>query len=662
MWGKGYLMRIKKISLLNFRQYQDTEISFSKSGDHDLHLLIGKNSAGKTNLLNAISWCLYEQEPHLGIKDKALPLVNLDCLDKTEKNNSCKVKVEIETESDSGDVIFRRTAEFRKSQNLDEHPTRIQSKFEVTRIKNDGNTEIAINDDAKNWVNRYFPLSIREFFFFDGEQLDSYFITSNNSRIEAPIYKITQVDLLTKITDHLNSAIDELKKKAGSKNPDLTDLLKKEQEARKDLDEVISQLGTCKAQIDEADRIVRINTEKLRGQDDIEIFEKKKIELTEERKILNTQIENAKSDLKDFIKEYSIYINFFPHIKKTLEIINKKEREKKLPPNIDKNYLLKMLQSKECLVCESPLSESGKEHIKKLITDLQMSSEVSHSLISIKGQLESIIDKTQKFDEEKRKFLSALSNLENHKIRVEQDYNANELKLLTFSDVEGVKRLIAQRKQNEDLFAENHRTEGILLEQKKQLENSYEKAHKEYEEGIKKVVGNESILKSKGFAERAHQIVVESKQELIDEIREMTRQDMEEYFLSLIWTANKYQKVTLDENYSLGLLHKDGYECIGACGAAERALLALSFTLALHKVSGFDSPIIIDTPVARIADENRLNFANVLNETSRSKQMILLFTSAEYSQEIESTFTTSISSKHIINPKSERISQIERSL
>lgn len=654
-------MRIKKIKLDNFRQYQKAEVNFPIKGEHDLHLLIGKNAAGKTNLLNAISWCLYNQEPHLGIKDKALPLVNLDCLDKAEANGTCKVKVEIETEGDSGNVIFRRTAEFQKAQKKEEHPTQIQNKLEVMRIKTDGNTEITINDEAKNWVNRYFPLSIREFFFFDGEQLDSYFITNNNTRIEAPIYKITQVDLLTKIMDHLTSIIDEYKKKAGSKSPNLTDLLKKEKDVKSEIDNVENQLVECRKQITESEKVIKINTEKLRGQDDIDVFEKRKLDLSEDRKNLSLQIENEKTGLKEFIKEYSIYINFFPHVKATLDIINKKEREKKLPPNIDKNYLLQMLQSKECLVCKSHLDENGKENIKKLIRDLQMSSEVSHSLISIKGQLESIIEKTQKFESEKRKHLNALQELEARKAKVEQDYVANESSLLTFSDIEGVRKLIAQRKTNEDLKVENLRNEGILLEQKRQLEKNHEAASKEYEEGIKKLVGNENIINSKEFAERALEIVMDSKKELIDEIREMTRHDMEEYFLNLIWTAKKYSKVTLDEKYSLGLLHKDGYECIGACGAAERALLALSFTLALHKVSGFDSPIIIDTPVARIADENRLNFAKVLNETSKSKQLVLLFTSAEYSQEIESTFASSVSSEHKIKPISERITEIVRS-
>ena len=77
-----------------------------------------------------------------------------------------------------------------------------------------------------------------------------------------------------------------------------------------------------------------------------------------------------------------------------------------------------------------------------------------------------------------------------------------------------------------------------------------------------------------------------------------------------------------------------GYPCLGSISAAERELLALSFTLALHKISGFDSPILIDFPVARVSDEHRQNMANIFSKISEEKQIILLFTPAEYSAEI----------------------------
>ena len=69
--------------------------------------------------------------------------------------------------------------------------------------------------------------------------------------------------------------------------------------------------------------------------------------------------------------------------------------------------------------------------------------------------------------------------------------------------------------------------------------------------------------------------------------------------------------------------------------AAERELLALAFTLGIHSVSGFSSPLLIDTPLARVSGAHRVNFTNVLLEVSKNKQTILILTPDEFSQDVK---------------------------
>ncbi len=52
-------MRIEEVKLQNYRQYADSVIRFEPSGEHDLHIVLGDNGLGKTNLMNAVEWCLY---------------------------------------------------------------------------------------------------------------------------------------------------------------------------------------------------------------------------------------------------------------------------------------------------------------------------------------------------------------------------------------------------------------------------------------------------------------------------------------------------------------------------------------------------------------------------------------------------------------------------
>ncbi len=80
-------MRIEKIKLKSYRQYRDVELSFKQTSGNDLHIIVGKNGMGKTNLLNAINWCLYKEEPHLSKDSEQLQLhrLNLKTIENAEE-------------------------------------------------------------------------------------------------------------------------------------------------------------------------------------------------------------------------------------------------------------------------------------------------------------------------------------------------------------------------------------------------------------------------------------------------------------------------------------------------------------------------------------------------------------------------------------------------
>ena len=118
-----------------------------------------------------------------------------------------------------------------------------------------------------------------------------------------------------------------------------------------------------------------------------------------------------------------------------------------------------------------------------------------------------------------------------------------------------------------------------------------------------------------------------------------TKDDIEQFtrsaFFDLIWKKETYETVNIDDSYQLQLINKRTKKnTLGTASAAERELLTLSFTLGIHSISGFDAPLLIDTPLARISDDNRVNFVEKLLEISTVKQIIIIVTPAEYSDDI----------------------------
>lgn len=108
-------MRIESIEIKNFRQYQNVVFNFPKKhGVGDIHIILGENGEGKTNILNAITWCLYGEETHLGNKANALPMINSQFVQTCRTNGIDKgdVSVMITISTEDGPIRFQRIATF----------------------------------------------------------------------------------------------------------------------------------------------------------------------------------------------------------------------------------------------------------------------------------------------------------------------------------------------------------------------------------------------------------------------------------------------------------------------------------------------------------------------------------------------------------------------
>ena len=71
-------MIIESIKIENFRQYKGPiDLKFSLDKNKNFTIVKGTNGAGKTNLLNAITWCLYDEELHKPDTVSGGPIYNL---------------------------------------------------------------------------------------------------------------------------------------------------------------------------------------------------------------------------------------------------------------------------------------------------------------------------------------------------------------------------------------------------------------------------------------------------------------------------------------------------------------------------------------------------------------------------------------------------------
>jgi DNA sulfur modification protein DndD len=206
--------------------------------------------------------------------------------------------------------------------------------------------------------------------------------------------------------------------------------------------------------------------------------------------------------------------------------------------------------------------------------------------------------------------------------------------LMNIPNTEAITKAIGDKKEYQKKRDEIVKQQGAEDAHKKELDNQYVAQDKILKALIEKNKQLEKINTQAEYCKKCRNILKETRLELLAESRYEMEQETLSTFTKLLWKKDAFSKVEILEDYTFRLLDIYGSQTLGSCSAAERALLALSFTLALQKVSMHDSLLFIDTPIGRVDSDNRLNFINTLCEIAKTKQVILTFTPTEYDEKV----------------------------
>lgn len=641
-------MRFESIKIHNYRQYRDLTFDFSLNGANDIHLIIAQNGTGKTNLLNAINWCLYGDEPHVsGVavegEEKAdkLPLANIQSLSECRNNmdSECMVSVVIKA-SDAG-IKYKITRTVYISVETELQVGK--DKFEIGITDTDGISRFLNDEAAKEILSEKLPRRIREYFFFDGEQLLNYFgITGTNvSHLRDSIYEIAQVNIIDKsVIKNLDTLIDSFNKQIKILSPNTKLMLIQIEMAQKDIDSKEREIKTLNEQIAKAEKCIEEcsklinNTESI--VDDNKRFERNKAEIKEKEAELIT----IKKDLAKFIRQYLVKIMLRDVNTRTNEYIEMRQNDNDISSVADIDILKKSIQSHKCVVCGGDLSQEKEEHFQELVQKYESNISLQ-KLVEIKNDVRRGLDISE-YESAKKALFDRL-NKTNEKIQnLQEDNDILFKRISTVTGIEEIENAVNQKKDNERLRDANREKIGKYKEQLESMKKDLQEKSNKYYQALEKNEKCKEIQEKYAFVRRAKDLLVKIKDGIVYDIKIQLENKTMELFDALLWKKGTYGRVELDDNFRLKLYHKNTMtSCLNSCSAAEKELLALAFTLAVHEVSGYDNLLFIDTPVGRVSDENRENFAKVLLDISKKKQIILAFTPSEYSDEIKSVLNDS---------------------
>ncbi len=639
-------IQIDRLSFENYRQYGTQVINFQKDEKADTYLFafVAQNGTGKTTMLKAITWCLYGAEaPGLSSThgdSRSLPLANVRVLEMAKEEEKVPVSVAFRFIDENKTVIeFKRTTFYLKHRNR--NATQGPTKFEATIIPNDG-THNAIHQEDENAVvivKQYFDEAIYNFYFFDGEKLTDFFKTP----LKKSIYNIAQVNVLEDTIKHVDSKRSELNRKIGVKLPEVGKLMDEKENKENFIQTTEKEINSNRRNAELAQQRVKEYGEKLRGFQSVENLQKERNRLEQEQKSIEKDKEQLQKEKTAFIQEYLVLLPLYPRLKKVYTYITEKAEAGKLPPKIDRDQIKELIlhPDQPCPLCGSHLTEKALQQLQEILDQNDISSKTSNFLSRMMGPLEMAIQKVMQYPVRRDAWRDRSRNLEKKLSKNQQELSEISQKITDFGGESGTADIPLLNKKYEE--ANNSRIkyeangkylESLLVSARDDLKR-LEKELGEYEE--KANIQSEqkaqlAVLKelSTSFCKVRDAIVNETKKEMQEQTWKA--------FQSMIWKKNTFGKIEIDDQYNVSLYDTHGHEMTHSASATEEMALAYAFTLSVHQVSGKNCPLVIDSPLGRVSDENRERMAKALLEVAKDKQIIMLFTPDEYSPAVANMY------------------------
>ncbi len=250
-------MIIKQISLSNFRQYKEPQIiKFSCDKDKNVTVILGINTSGKTTLIQAFNWCLYETTSF-----KTKDLLNSERMRSLGLYSSCVVSVEVELEHEGKLYVIRRTQSATKteSERIKYQPSVLKVEFK----EENGEMQEISSYECGNTINKILPAALSDYFFFDGERISDI---NNKGDVVAAVRGLMGLETISEAVDHFNKGSNSV---IGKLSKEL-DVGQDEKSKRYQVD-----LDGAKAQL-------QVLESRISGvREEIEYFENRKKELNE---------------------------------------------------------------------------------------------------------------------------------------------------------------------------------------------------------------------------------------------------------------------------------------------------------------------------------------------------------------------------------------------
>lgn len=627
--------KIFEVHLKNYRQFMgDQVVKLSTDKEKSITVLKGENGSGKSNFLNAISWCLYGIELIQPANLKLSPILTSSFRKSLSGTDQVEVSVEILIGRYQPEIRVSRKILFKRNENDERIPLKSSEKFYIYYFENStiGWKE---STNPRALLNKIIPKKFLEFFFFDGEQITRYFSPGGEKGIYDAIQTVTDLQIITKSSEILESLVRIERQKLARTKPNLQNIVQNLEKKQFELDHHKNLLGNIQEELE------KINQEQSKVDEMLQSSSSEMIQsLKMEQDVRIENVSEYKKSLNDFkIKTNTGLMTLLPFalmhqiFKNLMNYNNQTDTPDISPPDYTITLIEKILASHKC-ICGIEVSEESQKTLEKLLnqkeeeddktqllktTFLLQNYYVNHFLPNwdlYKNGTKAILELEDKIEETEMR----LSDIHS-KLKAIDDPELSEL----------IRKQNELSSQRDTILLKKGEIESIC----KSLDSDLRRIQREMEK---------ELVKSKDYDNQQSLMeIITFIKEIFDQLHgnleEFVRKKLEDlftqYFIELTWKKESFQKINLNSNYKISVLTQSGLDKFPELSAGERQILAYAFIASLTSLSGFEAPIIIDTPLGRISKVPRRNIAASLPNFLRGTQVTFLFTETEFTEEVQ---------------------------
>lgn len=605
-------MIIHSIQLENFRSFYGTQkIEFAVDENKNTTFIWADNNVGKTNLLNAITWCLHTQ--FTSSFKRRDDLLNHQA--KTEGVNNYSVTIIFE-ETDKYYSVKRMGGSF--------------TGFNLHEITNSGDFKKIDNESI--FINSIIPKEMMKYFIIDGEGISESVDDKGQISASRSIKDILGFQVAEKTLEDIKVIRREHTRELT--NLDVSSKLSDAQRKFDDFDRQYQNRLNEKKSLEEALCRYREGFEKAdqylknSNHEVVKIKTQQRQSLSNELASLESRINQLENQKIGLVRKYS-WVAFSNNLSnEAMSFIDENQYKGTIPAPFNQSLIKDIIDEASC-ICGAEV-KPGTDAYQKIIEMLGKAAnpDILNRIARARSQLQVIKNySTEAVDD----IAMNMSEIKVAKDKVTQVKNSIESISIEIMDVdnEKIKHYEAEYKRNSNQI---NVTERQIGSKESEISNLLSE----------KIKLDDLIKRLSALSPKASEL--RKKIEFIDEIQKVIETELDSAFdkikIELVSKMNSFMKAHLADNllikitddFKVGLYSKDGK--LMAPGGGLTAMLSLVFISTLISIArirknasgniltpGAIAPIILDAPFSKLSDTYAPKLAAAL--PSNADQLII---------------------------------------